>query len=89
MNVEANDMRWDLWVDFNRVDENGLTLASLNDVRAGVHLHQGSFVVVGDEDYAPAIAEVVELDEGDGFMRLRVIPGAAVEHPDLLAKATH
>ncbi len=80
-------MQWDLQVDFHRIDENGLTLAHTDDLRPGVHLRQGDYVVVGDEDAEPAVAVVTELDD-DGFMRLRVLPGPASQYPDLLARLT-
>ena len=64
---------------FHRIDENGLTLAHTDDLRPGVHLRQGDYVVVGDEDAEPAIAVVTQLDD-DGFMRLRVLPGPASEY---------
>ena len=81
-------MRNDLWVDFHRIDEDGLTLANARHARAGLNLFPGAYVVVGDDDCEPAVAKVVEFDPADGFLRLQVLPGALADFPELLAKAT-
>lgn len=35
-------MRNDLWVDFHRIDEDGLTLANARHARAGLNLFPGA-----------------------------------------------
>ncbi len=79
-------MQWDLLVDLHRIDANWLTLASTDDRRPGVHLHQGGFVLVEDDGAELAVAVVTNPD--DGLVRLRVLPGPASRYPDVLAKAT-
>ena len=76
-------MHRDLWVDFHRVDEDGLTLASVEDASPGVELWVGQFVVVWDEGADDGVAEVVQVDP-DGFVRVRVLPGPAGDHLDLV-----
>ena len=36
-------MRNDLWVDFHRIDEDGLTLANARHARAGLNLFPGAY----------------------------------------------
>jgi hypothetical protein len=78
---------WDLWVDFHRVDAAGLTHAQVRDASPGVHLREGIFVVVGDEDADPAVAQVVDVGT-DGVVLLRVLPGHADLHRHLLEHQT-
>lgn len=75
---------WDLWVDFHRVDADGLTHAHLDDASPGRQIHPGQYIVVGDEDADPAVAHVVDVNP-DGVILLRVLPGHADAHRELLA----
>ena len=72
-------MHWDLWIDYHRRDDAGLTHASLQDVGTGLVLGQGSFIVVGNEEADPAVAEVVSIDER-GIVLVRVLPGSVEEN---------
>lgn len=74
---------WDLWVDFHRVDADGLTHAHTADLSAGVEPQTGDYIVVGDEDADPAVAQVVSVDP-DGVILVRVLPGHADFHRELL-----
>ncbi len=74
---------WDLWVDFHRVDAAGLTHAHARDAAAGVVLERGQFIVVGDDDADPGVAQVVDV-QSDGVVLLRVLPGHADLHRQLL-----
>ena len=51
-------MKWQLWVDYQRTDERGLTHASSADAETGATLAPGEFVVVGNED-----ADIKRCDE--------------------------
>jgi hypothetical protein len=75
-------MRWDLWVDYHRTDEDGLTHTNVRN--AGIELHKGDFVVVGNEEADPAIAEVTAV-EPDGTVLIRVLPGPVEQHLHLVA----
>ena len=81
------DRRWDLWVDFHRVDADGLAHASLKDVTGGAAIEPGRYVMVGDEDADPAVAHVVEV-KANGVVLLQVLPGHATEHLDLLGRSS-
>ena len=74
---------WDLWVDFHRVDAAGLTHANVRHASAGVRFEEGQFIVVGDDDADPAVAQVIELGR-EGVVLLRVLPGHADLHRQLL-----
>ena len=74
---------WDMWVDFARVYEGGLTYGHLGDAAPGVEVKTGSYLVVGDDDADPGVAQVVEV-RPDGVVLLRVLPGHADLHRQLL-----
>jgi hypothetical protein len=78
-------MSWELWVDYQRRDGNGLTHASVKDVSAGVALEVGGFVVVGNEEADYAVAEVKSIDQR-GIVILRVLPGSCEDHRDLVRR---
>jgi hypothetical protein len=80
----SQDRRWDLWVDFHRVDADGLTHGSLKDASPDVAVEAGRYLIVGDEDADPAVAQVVEV-KTNGVVLLRVLPGHADQHLDLVA----
>ena len=75
--------RWDLWVDFHRTDSEGLTHAHVDDLTASAAVHAGQYLVVGDEGADPAVAQIVSV-EPDGVLVLRVLPGPAETHRELL-----
>ncbi|MBV8295849.1 MAG: hypothetical protein JO085_03360 [Acidimicrobiia bacterium] len=77
------DDAWDLWVDFQQVDVDGLTHASTKFAKPGVRLDPGQYVLVGDYDADPAVAQVVDL-RPNGIVLLRVLPGHANAHLDLI-----
>lgn len=76
-------MEWDLWVDYHRTDGEGLTHTNRRHLRPGVDLIVGSYLVVGDEDAEPAVAEVVSVD-ARGIVLVRVLPGPAADHLHLV-----
>lgn len=77
-------MRWHLWVDYQRTDGSGLTHASAANAEPGISLAPGDFIVVGNEDADPAVAEIVEVKES-GVVLLRVVPGPAEQHLHLVS----
>lgn len=74
---------WDLWVDYHRHDGDGLTHTSTKDLESGVELVVGRYVVVGNEEADPAVAEVVSIDD-EGIVLVRVLPGDAADHLHLV-----
>lgn len=78
-------MEWDLWVDYHRTDGAGLTHTNARHAAPGVTLRVGEFVVVGNEEADPAVAEVVSIDP-DRLVLVRVLPGPAEEHLHLTGR---
>jgi hypothetical protein len=70
-------------LDYHRVASGGLTRARVSDVRPGIRISQWDYVVVGDEDAEPAVAQVVEISE-DGAILLRVLDGSVVDNAHFL-----
>ena len=82
---ETGSMRdWDLWVDFFRIDADGLTHAHTDHLAPGVVVHDGQYILAGDDDADPAVAQVVSV-RPDGVLLLRVLPGHSDAHRHLLA----
>jgi len=78
-------MKWDLWVDYHRTEGDRLTHTNLRDVESGIVLRVGDYVVVGNEEADPAVAEVVSID-ARGIVLVRVLPGPAEEHLHLTSR---
>jgi hypothetical protein len=78
-------MRWDLWVDYHRTDGAGLTHTNLRNAEPGVAVEVGRFLVVGNEEAEPAVAEVVRVDDR-GVVLVRVLPGPADDHLHLVGR---
>jgi hypothetical protein len=78
-------MERELWVDFHRTDGSGLTHARVRDAAPGVDLEIGRCVVVWDEGADDGVAEIVQID-ADGIVLVRVLPGPAEDHVDLVGR---
>ena len=76
-------MAYDLWVDFQRMQDDGRLLARAHNARAELVIIAGMHLVVGCEDADPAVAEVLSV-AADGSIELRVLPGAAADHRALV-----
>ena len=76
-------MAWDLCIDFQRGDDDGLTYANVRNLRAGMSVMPGDTIVVGNEVAEPGVAEVVEVGE-NGFLLVRVFPGSVEEQRNRL-----
>lgn len=79
-------VKWDLWVDYHRTDGNGLTHTNVRNAEPGVELKQGAHVVVGNEEADLAVAEVVAV-KPTGVVLVKVLPGQAEDHLDLVRRA--
>ena len=71
---------WDLWIDYHRRDADGLTHGNVRNAQDGVTLTPGMYIVVGNDEAEPAVAEVVRLDD-DGVVLVRVLPGNPGRQP--------
>ena len=61
---------WDLWIDYQCRDSDGLTHADLRHARVGIVLKPGMRLIVGNEDADLADAEVVRIDNGIVFVQI-------------------
>ena len=68
---------WDLWVDFQRRDSNGLIHADVRHLRekregyAPPALEVGASLIVGNEDADSASAEVVQVIDDVIYLRIK------------------
>lgn len=73
----------ELWVDDHQEYEPGVVHGHLRHARLPIDPHPGDHLVVGDDEIEPALAEVLTRSEA-GELRLRLLPGPASAHPELL-----
>jgi hypothetical protein len=67
-------LAWDLWIDFQSGDDDGLTRANKRHLRDGLSVQIGDTLIVGNEDAESGVGEIVEIGER-GFLLVRVFPG--------------
>lgn len=75
----------ELWVDDHQEYEPGIVHAHLRHARVPIDPQPGDHLVVGDDEIEPALAEVLSRSE-TGELRLRMLPGPATKHPELLGR---
>lgn len=83
--MSAMEIVVELWVDDHQEYEPGVIHAHLRHARVPIDPRPGDFLVVGDDEIEPALAEVLSRSES-GALRLRMLPGSASSHPELLAR---
>lgn len=66
----------ELWVDDHQEYEPGVVHAHLRHARVPLDPQPGDYIVVGDDEVAPALAQVLSRSES-GALRLRLLPGPA------------
>lgn len=76
-------MTYDIWVDFQRMQDEGRLLARARNARPGFTVIAGTYVLVGCEDADTAVALVLAVS-ADGSVELQVLPGPARDHLSLL-----
>lgn len=72
----------ELWVDDHQEYEPGVIHAHLRHARVPLDPHPGDYLIVGDDEIEPVLAEVLTRDESGG-LRLRMLPGPASSHREL------
>ncbi|HVE46553.1 MAG TPA: hypothetical protein VNA57_07380 [Acidimicrobiales bacterium] len=72
----------ELWVDDHQEYEPGVVHAHLRHARVPLDPRPGDYVVVGDDEIEPALAEVLSRSDV-GNLRLRMLPGPAKNRPEL------
>lgn len=83
MDHMEGSIAYDLWIDYHRVDAEGLTHAHLRNAIDAEKVQAGSYVVVGAEDAESAVAHVVEVAP-KGVVLVRVLPGPVDAHLELI-----
>jgi hypothetical protein len=71
----------ELWVDDHQEYEPGVVTGHLRHARLPLDPHAGDYLVVGDDEVSPALAEVLSRD-ADGTLRLRMLPGRPDSHDE-------
>lgn len=77
---------YDIAVDFMDLTNDGRLWVRPADVRPGLSVEIGRYLVVGDDDADPRVARVVALDD-DNNVELEVLPGSVESHAELLTPA--
>lgn len=80
-------MTYDIWVDFQRMTDDGHLRARTRNACPGFTVTAGAYVLVGCEDAEPAVAHVLSVS-ADGSVELQVLPGAAADHDALLGRTS-
>jgi hypothetical protein len=75
----------ELWVDDHAEYEPGIVTGHLRHARIAIDPRPGDYLVVGDDEIAPALALVVSR-ETDGTIRLRILPGSATSHDEYASR---
>jgi hypothetical protein len=81
VHVEAAEPMVELWVDDHQEYEPGIVTGHLRHARLPLDPHQGDYLVVGDDEVRPALAEVLSRAP-DGTLRLRILPGRPESHDE-------
>ena len=76
----------ELWVDDHQEYEPGIVTGHLRHARIPLDPHTGDYIVVGDDEVPPALALVVGRD-GDGTVRLRILPGRASSREEFKSRS--
>lgn len=78
----------ELWVDDHQEYEPGVVHGHLRHARIAMDPQPGDYVVVGDDEAPPVLAEVVGR-ETDGELRLRLLSGRPESHPEFNSRRLH
>ena len=69
--ASTSETPWDLWIDYQSCDDDGLTHGDLSHARVGLVVKPGMDLIVGNEDADLANAEVVRVVDGIVFLRVK------------------
>jgi hypothetical protein len=76
-----------LTVDFNRVVDDDLIRGNARRATPGTVIAVGCTLVVGDDDWGVAPAEVVEYDQSSGALVLRILGELEPESPTSVSQS--
>ena len=81
MKSEDGTLTWDLWIDFQAQDEDGLTPALVEHARPDVSVEAGRYLLVGSDDSELAVARISSV-ERDGVVQTACFrPGQRTSSP--------
>ena len=83
--VTTSEPPVELWVDDHQVYEPGVVHAHLRHARYPIDPQPGDYLVVGDDEDPPLLAEVLSR-EPSGVLRLRLLPGRPDRHPEFRSR---
>jgi hypothetical protein len=86
--MTGDDPRVELWVDDHQEYEPGVVHADLRHARVALDPRAGDYLVVGDDDAPPVLAEVLSRAP-DGELLLRLLPGRPDSHPEYRNRRLH
>lgn len=75
----------ELWVDDHQEYEPGVVHGHLRHARVAIDPHVGDYLVVGDDEAPPVLAEVLSR-EPDGELLLRLLPGRPEAHSEFVTR---
>jgi hypothetical protein len=75
----------ELWVDDHQEYEPGVVHGHLRHARVPMDPRPGDYLIVGDDEAPPLLAEVIGRDPG-GELKLRLLPGQPDSHPEFYAR---
>jgi hypothetical protein len=75
----------ELWVDDHQEYEPGIVTGNLRHARVPLDPQPGDYLVVGDDEVAPALALVVSRED-DGTIRMRILPGPVASHDEFASR---
>ena len=81
VDVEPVQPMVELWVDDHQEYERGIVTGHLRHARLPLDPDPGDYLVVGDDEAPPALAEVLGRLP-DGTVRLRILPGRLESHDE-------
>jgi hypothetical protein len=71
----------ELWIDDHQEYEPGVVHGHLRHARVPMDPQPGDFLVVGDDDSPPVLAQVLDRS-ATGELRLRLLSGSPDSHPE-------
>jgi hypothetical protein len=75
----------EVWVDDHQEYEPGVVHGHMRHARVPIDPRAGDYLVVGDDDAPPVLAEVLGRG-GNGELRLRLLPGRPETHPEYFSR---
>jgi hypothetical protein len=84
-NVRNDEPVVELWVDDHQEYEPGVVHGHLRHARTPIDPQPGDYLVVGDDDAPPVLAEVLGREAG-GELLLRLLPGKPEARPEFASR---